>query len=303
MEYMEYEQHLTPDMKKLLESAEFKPLFDRIMNDDELRFEIRKGSPIVYYLGCKIIEINSNRNKTLRLNVDYKYAKKTLKKSDNAESEYFEDRLQLLNNLNLNSSDFILWKEKLDEVKTFIDYYRNEVVLNCERQKQQKIASANNDFAKDVVILDTEYAVREKHCRKSKLCKVDMIGVCKNENGSYDIVLIELKVGDHSLNGAAGVEAHIKDFEKILGSRKEDIVKSVENIFQIKKDYRLLKNCPEKINISKNFIAVVLAYGLEKRKEYYKREFMDNQSSSTSYKLKAVLMDNDTDILTKSDLL
>ena len=297
-----YVQRLENRVIDLLDREDFQPLFDTIKDDKDLLFEVRKGFPIVYYLGCKIIGIRPYYKKQLSLSIDSKYATLNRRRDGNEKQNYDEEAKKLLDEMNKNRFDYTFWKENLKNVKRIIGRYRDNVAPNEERKKQQRIAKANNDFDGEVIIFDTEYGVRKEPVTSSKLCKIDMTGVCKNDRGKYDITVIELKVGDGAVEGTAGVGEHIKDFGIILNSRKDDLKQSILNIFEIKKRYGIFEHCPEELVLSGEYRAVVLAYDLDKMKKPYKEKYIDKNIETEGYKLTAAAACDDRDKLTKEFL-
>jgi hypothetical protein len=194
---LDYEQHLRKDIENLLLKEDFNSLFNTIKNDSDLLFEIRKGKPIVYYKGCMIIKIECSRGK-LNLHVDPNYSKRQIE--GNKKCEFDTTSFKLLNELNENCFDYKRWNESLPPLKKCITDFR-KIYHNVERQQQQLIAKTNNDFKNEIIILDTEYGVRKERKKESKLCVFDMVGIKRNNDNKYDIVLIELKVGKGAING------------------------------------------------------------------------------------------------------
>jgi hypothetical protein len=117
---LDYEQYLSEECMDGLSSDEFKPVLSIIQNDPSLLLEIRKGDPIVYYRGCKIMDITTNKKGDLKLSVDSKYARICRRKSSADEFEEIPSRRRLLDSLNANPYDYSLWAEKLDCVKCIL---------------------------------------------------------------------------------------------------------------------------------------------------------------------------------------
>jgi hypothetical protein len=257
--HLDYEQFLDTRIEQKLFCGDLNVLLTAIQNDKELLFEIRKGKAIIYYSGCKIIEISV----TGSLSIDEKYARTARRKTNKNQFQVNKNAEGLLKDLNSQKRNYALWIKHLDSVKKILSDYRKNVTPNDEREKQQRIATANDSFNSDIVILDTEYAVREFKKRSSHLAKVDMVGICKNSDGKYDIVLIELKVGDKALTGKAGIGSHVRDIDTILKHRTSDLKKSVSNIIGTKHKLGLLRNFPKQTpKLSGKYKAVILAYDL-----------------------------------------
>lgn len=251
----EYVQNLEPETLKSLKNGALNPLLRLLQGDSELVFGIHKGDCTIYYLGCCFCHITRSR----RLEIDKNYAKLERGKPDIDKEKYdFLDDLNKKGKENHGKEAAESWVQGAEKIKRIIKESRERVAPNNERQKQQRFLSANNDFATGFVFLEQEYGV----CVGRRV-KVDMIGVAANDHGAFDIVLFELKVGHKAMAGKkASIADHIRDLEKLRTERKDDLIKSVRNIFDIRKELGLLDNAPDKLSLSENVKCVVLACGL-----------------------------------------
>ena len=293
-----YVQQLDKTFEALLDQPNFAPLLRMFKNDPELLFEVRKGNAIVYYMGGKICELTLGGrapNKKIRCYIDPHYSRRGKRK--NSEEAFVVDSVAeaMLEDLNSQAHrfDYAYWAEKMPEVKTCIAEHLVDH-QNKERQKQQVLSKENNDFDCPIVILDTEYGVREKVSKSSKMAKVDMVGLRRSGEGKWDIALIELKVGYSSVKGNAGIADHIRDFEIILRCRRPDITESALNIFELKKRYGWLKNCPNTLELSGVFVAYILAYDLKTpgEKTQFRKRFHDAKTAS-GFDLFSILMNEE----------
>ena len=185
-----------------------------------------------------------------------------------------------------------------------MEIYRDKVSHNDERQLQQKLELANRDFNDEVVVIDNEYGVREERRRGSKLCKVDLVTLYRDDE-KYKICLVELKLGDGAIDKKAGISDHIADFEVIINARKKDVIRSVNNLLESKKLNSSLYNVPNDFKLSEDteICASILCYGLED-KERASREIENGNKKGITFKLHSNLnLNSDCPMLTKKDIL
>ena len=264
---LDYEQHLSDKLKSLYfddsRYERLRTLIQEQCNDktDGLVFAVRKDEIHIYYLGGRILKITKSCDR-LRFSFDLKYAKKQ-KGSD--ELNEYGDTVKKLND---NPYDVDLWLEYFDDLKRCIKNYRTNVSHNDERQLQQNLELKNRDFYDEVIVIDNEYGAREIHSISSKLCKVDLVTLCR-DNEKYKICLVELKCGDGSIDGKAGIIEHIKDFNTLIAKRRADIIASVNNLIENKKLNHSLYNVPENLRLSQDteICGSILCYDLSKTKK------------------------------------
>lgn len=262
---LDYEQYLSIRLKSLYCNDErYTRLRELIKSDKEVVFAVRKDEIHVYYLGGRILKITKSNDK-LKFSFDWKYAKK--KKGSDELNEHGE----IIKTLTSNPYDVDLWVEHFDVLKRCMKNFRENVSHNAERQLQQALELENRDFNGEVVVVDNEYGVRELHIQSSKLCKVDLVVLFMGEDGKYKICLTELKKGDGATGGKAGIKDHIYDFKVFTGKRKDDIVKSVENLIKYKtsKEIAAIANYPENgIELdSDNIYISILCYDLSSERK------------------------------------
>lgn len=314
-QYLDYEQHLSPELKELyFEHSRYKALRVLIKKQckdksDGLIFAVRKDEIHIYYRGGRLLKITCTaKGKALKIYTDPKYAGDS--KDPNNEI------------LKLNKEESAsVWCEKLEELKGYVARYYDEH-KNKERLLQHRLELHNRDFNDEVVVIDNEYGVRkyaallthldrtqENFCEftddelkilsergldkdkvlamsdddikrlklEYKLCKVDLVVLFKGDDGKYKICLTELKKENGATVGKAGIKDHIQDFKIFTGSRKEDIVKSVERLiaYKTRKEIDTIANYPAcGIELDKENIYIsLLCYDLssdQKRKNVEK---------------------------------
>ena len=296
---LDYEQHLSDKMKSLyFDDAHYERLRNFIQSEckNEVVFEVRKDEIHIYYLGGRILKITKSRDR-LRLSFDLKYAKKQ-KGSD--ELNEYGDTVKKLNN---NPFDVDLWIEHFSDLKRCMKKYRDNVSHNAERQLQQNLELENRDFGGEVVVIDNEYGAREIHAISSKLCKVDLVTLCR-DNEKYKICLVELKCGDGSIDGKAGIIEHIKDFNTLIAKRRADIIASVKNLIEYKKLNHSLYNVPDGISLSEDteICGSILCYDLSKTKKGTVESSIKEQKITFDLHYKLDL-DSNCHRLTKEDIL
>ena len=296
---LDYEQHLS-DKLKLLYFDDFR--YERLRNfiqfecKDEIVFEVRKDEIHIYYLGGRILKIIKSRDR-LRFSFDLKYAKK--QKGSDALNEYGDT----VKKLNDNPFDVDLWLEHFGDLKRCMKNYRDNVSHNAERQLQQNLELKNRDFGGEVVVIDNEYGAREVHAISSKLCKVDLVTLYR-DNEKYKICLVELKCGDGSIDGKAGIIDHIKDFDTLIAKRRADIIASVNNLIEYKKQNHSLYNVPDNLRLSEDteIRGSILCYDLSKVKKCRVEASIKQQKVAFDLHFKLDL-DSSCHILTKKDIL
>jgi hypothetical protein len=261
----DYVQYLAPEILKSLKSGALNPLLNLLHGDPELALGIHKGDCTIYYLGSCFCHISESGG----LQINKNYAKLERGKPDiNKEKCDFLDDLNKKGRQKQSKEAAEAWVRGAKKIKHIIKENRERVAPNKERQKQQWLLSANNNFATEFVFFEQEYGVRV-----GSRAEVDLVGAVVNAHGTFDIVLLELKVGHKTMNGKkASIADHINDFERIKTERKADLLESVKKIFAIKKELGLLRNCPDELNLSEAIKYVVLAYGLETKGQIEKWE-------------------------------
>ncbi len=105
----------------------------------------------------------------------------------------------------------------LDPNKTEYAFDRKEWHLkshNIEKDRQQQLYAAYF-LHEDLVYYDIEYT--EPHANEKDVSgRVDLLGLKAEEDGSYTLILAELKSTKHALKGESGVEDHEENYKKYL---------------------------------------------------------------------------------------
>lgn len=243
-------------------------------NDDDLIFAVRKNEIHIYYRGGRLLKIaDTAKGTSLKIYTDPKYAGDEhdpnneivkLNALDTSEKENVTIWCEKLDKL----KDYVARyytehgnKERLLQHKLELNNrdFKGEVVIIDNEYGVRKLAAklTHLDKSKDNFgeFTETELQILSKHEPKLtaesvramsddelkrlkleyKLCKVDLVALFKGDDGKYKICLIELKKGYDAIGGKAGIKDHIQDFKIFIQYRKDDIIKSVENLIEYKK--------------------------------------------------------------------
>lgn len=295
---LDYEQYLSNKLKSLyFDDERYSRLRELIQSSsDELIFAVRKDEIHIYYLGGRILKITKSYDR-LKLSFDLKYAKN--EKGSDELNEYGD----MIKMLNANPTEVDLWLKHFEILKLCMKNY--SISHNEERRLQQNLELANRDFDGEVIVVDNEYGVRQERIISSKLCKVDLVTLYKDE-GKYKICLIELKCGCGAIEGPAGISAHINDYEGFLKKRKPDIIASINNLIQYKKSNHSLFNVPDnvKISVDTDICVSILCYDLPEQQRsralYLVEEGRKGISFDLHYNLK---LESRCHRLSKKDIL
>lgn len=244
-----------------------KKLFDVIVNDPELSFEIRKDNEvIVYYRKGKILTI--------------KYTDKNEFQIKPLDKGYYKDVTQIdlieTKNLAYTLKNTSYLRNYFKQAKKLV--YNHKVGL--EFSVQQNIALGNRNFNNRFLVVDMEWQFSQ-----AKISKTDRIGKTRidliivdtqaNEFGINDIYLTELKVGIGAVEGESGIIDHIKKTKAIID--KEDVCKDlkndIESIIEIKSRLGLIEGERKVLNLSsKPKMMIILAYRGKQEKEQLEKQ-------------------------------
>lgn len=168
-------------------SGELRPFLDTVCSDDSLCIEIRDNYLNIYYRGGNIYRIKHSR-KGYFIKFAHSYFGMT---SFDFPQAY----------------DLAGWHTRLEKLKKGMDGW---FVMHpkSERETQQKITVSNASKPADYIIADIEYTAPEQHFR------FDMVGV--NLCGKPRLSLFELKQGDSSVAGKAGITKHLEDVSRAV---------------------------------------------------------------------------------------
>lgn len=213
--------------------GKLKGLLRYIKNDNSLDIEIRENYINIYYRGgnaLKVTETNAN-------NHDFYYDRNYL----SIASFLLKDTIDAYK----SNSD---WNSYFPAVKQAMDFYFTTYCKE-EREYQQHVVRENNYSSiansTDYFIVDIEYDNR-KNARFDIVAiewqsKTTMRKLMKGYKPK--LVVIEMKYGDRSFRGSAGISKHITDFNKFIAN-PQTVVEFKEEMLGIFRQKRQLGLIP-----------------------------------------------------------
>jgi len=191
-----------------LKAGSLKPLLNYIQDDNTLDLEIRADYINIYYRGGNVLRVKHDKNSRFLFHFDEKYLKK----------HPFIIPLQL-NNFKNNQD----WNSFFPLAKQAMDYYFTKDSKQ-EREFQQLVVRENNNSSiangTDYFIIDIEYDNHD-HARFD-LIAVEWPSIASQRKLSKSfkpkLVVIEMKYGDGSFKGSAGIHKHISDFNIFISN-------------------------------------------------------------------------------------
>ncbi|MDP8211091.1 MAG: hypothetical protein RAO94_08960 [Candidatus Stygibacter australis] len=192
-------------MDELL-SGTLKELLEFVQRDDTLDLEIRREEVHIYYRGGKILGLKPKKT-GYTLTFDNKYLKALTSNSKITEG--------MLNYSRENHE----WEKYFAYTKCVIDMYFN-IKGRYEREFQQVVARVNNyskiSNSTDYFIIDIEYA-------NGAGARFDIVALewvattsSRKKPDNCRLVVFEMKYGDGALTKKAGIEDHLRKFEKFI---------------------------------------------------------------------------------------
>lgn len=253
---------ITPKHIEAYQRGCLKKLFDVIISDPELSFEIRKDNEvIVYYRKGKILTIKyTNKNQLLIKPLDKQY-NDGLSLTDIFEAKNLTDTLK-------NASYL---RKYFRQAKRLV--YNHKTGL--EFSVQQNIALGNRNLDNRFLVVDMEWQFSQAGISETERIgktRIDLIIVDTqpNESDTNDIYLTELKVGTGAVEGKSGIIDHIKKTKTIIDKEDvcNDLKKDIESIIDIKSHLGLIKGERKELKLSsKPKMMIILAYRGEHEKE------------------------------------
>lgn len=215
-----------------LKAGSLNQLLNYVLDDNTLDLEIRSDYINIYYRGGNILRVNNNGNSGFLFHFEEKYL----------------TNHPFLVPLKLNNFKISLdWNNFFPLAKQAMDYYFTKDTKQ-EREFQQLVVRENNNSsianATDYFIIDIEY---DNHTNaRFDLIAVEWPSVAshrKLSNGfKPKLVVIEMKYGDGSFKGSAGIHKHINDFNSFksnpaqISAFKDEML----GVFKQKRDLGLI---------------------------------------------------------------
>jgi len=207
-------------------------------NKNQFFFGIRDNSIEIYCMGARVIKINFNDSGDVTncmTNVKY------------IDADFVGKSKDVI--IPYNQIDDCYFCDLLERVKNYTTKEKNSETI--ERQYQQQIMLANNDS------INTEWYCLDMEYNTGEYGKLDIVTISKKENndGKYEVIIVELKVDYDAMNGDSGIYSHFVKFDKFLKnskdstSFKESIVNILFNKIELGLCNEQLKNLYQKFTV------------------------------------------------------
>ena len=185
------------------------PLLERVRNDNTLMLAIRDGYINIYYRGGNIIRVTEQEG-LYKTFFDVQYAK------HGQYVAYPDDDIR-------NQDDAQRLVDCLPNRKLIMDQYFANKSKTTEREFQQLVARENNNSS---ISNESEYFVSDIEVTVPRLARFDITAIRwlakdRKTGNRCRVALIEMKYGDGSLGGDAGILKHLKDMDAFISNEKQ----------------------------------------------------------------------------------
>lgn len=188
------------------------PIFRRIKLDDTLIIAIRKNYINIYYRGGNIIKISEKNSNGYNAYFDKDYMQYS-----NARNK----RIDLPENIT-TKQDSKTWEINIQTLKEHMDAYFS-FKPKCEKEHQQLIFKENNSSrisnATEYFISDIEYQERLDSRFDMLACK--WLASERQDETKIKPAIIEIKYGESSIDGSAGLKKHLTDISNIISDNNK----------------------------------------------------------------------------------
>ena len=206
------------------------PILERVKKDHNLMLAIRDGYINIYYRGGNIIRI-TQRKDLYQTFFDIQYAKSGQCVVNP------EDDIR-------NQADAQKFVDDLPDRKIIMDDYFASTSKTTEREFQQLVARENNNSS---ISNESEYFVTDIEVAIPHLARFDITAIRwlanQRKNGNKcRAALIEMKYGDGSIGGDAGLLKHLKDMDAFISNKKQyaNLLETMECQFNQLDELKLL---------------------------------------------------------------
>lgn len=207
------------------------PILNRVKNDNTLMIAIRDNYINVYYRGGNILKITKPSKGAYQSFFDKQYSQ-------------CQQPIALPAKIN-NQDDAKIWVDSFQALKLKMDFYFS-VHSKPEREFQQLVARENND---STISNESEYFITDIEFADTELgARFDMLAIrwlaSQRKNGcTCKATLIEMKYGDGSLDGTAGLLKHLEDIDALISDsdRYAKLLCTMESQFTQLNQLNLLK--------------------------------------------------------------
>jgi hypothetical protein len=198
------------------------PILERVRQDHTLMLAIRGKYINIYYRGGSILRVNESRNGSYKAFFDDKYNK------SEAPSPSLPGTIK-------DQPAAKTWVDSFQDLKGLMDDHFAKH-SKSEREFQQLIARENNVSAianqSDYFVSDIEFADSSLGARFDILA-IRWLTSQRKSTSDCRPTLIEMKYGDASLGGSAGVLKHLQDIDALIsdGDKYKTLLEMMEMQF------------------------------------------------------------------------
>ena len=204
------------------------PILDRVKIDHSLMLAIRDGYFNIYYRGGNIVRITDyDRLYQTSFDVNYGLGKIVSDSEITIHNQADAERLVAV----------------LPDRKIIMDEYF-AAKGKMEREFQQLVVRENNNSS---ISNETEYFITDIEVTVPHLARFDIIAIRwsakdRKDGSKCRAALIEMKYGDSSLRGGAGLVKHLEDMDAFISDKKQyiDLLQTMEQQFNQLDDLGLM---------------------------------------------------------------
>lgn len=272
----EFKRHFDADFFER-NKEELKKIVDVINKfDGQVDFQIRSNNAFtVYHLGQGVGRVEYKKDGIFNIAVSKSF-KPVFPKNLVKHAEIVEEKSNNTYRVNMKNPSGYFTKGYIEEICMAIKNYAHQE----ERQIQQKIL-ADNIYNPDFFIIDSEISVPGRRDR------LDLLGLRKTKQGSYRLVLLELKLINNKEAEDGKVIEQLNGYENVFKENIEALSKSYEINYGQKRELGLYNDdFPVTIKIEKEIEkAIIIAGGYTKSKI-----LAQNLKDDNSYDGKIIIM-------------
>ena len=219
-------------LKEFFKGGQFYEIIKMVKTDPSLDVELRGNSVMIYYRGGKLLTINDpykNDQEDLLKELDKQYVSPT--------------RKGLINPIAVPKPTIDNMEAYICKGKRAIDWYEENVARKLgEKEIQQRVAYENNFSVNaedtDFFIADIEWEDRN-YGGRADIIAFKWFRSGNRRKNMVKMFMIEVKQGEHSLTGSAGLAKHMTDFEAFVSDKsvvskvKKDMIQVLYQKYQL----------------------------------------------------------------------
>jgi hypothetical protein len=206
---------LNADFLKELKTGTYAEIVNIVRRDDNLTLQLRGTYVNVYYKSSSILKIEPSQNNPFSIDEGYACPIKPGKGN---------------------------WDDYFMQAKRSIDIHKKDAL---EKDIQQRLVQENN-FSRiangtDYFIIDIEYT--KSDFRQGRFDAVAAYWPKdKRKSGDAELALIEVKVGEDTIDDPSGIKKHIDDANDFLSSnQKTSFIDDMEEVFSQLRELDLIR--------------------------------------------------------------